>query len=251
MQQGGKDFKDAFRDDIVPFSGVYKDAQTSVRQSISALIRNATAFWIGVSSDGVEGCQFRWNAKYKHQYPMQWLARVYETTSESFRNKMEAELIEFYKDHCENKIGGGGANAGDPPYSVYVAWTNDEYVPVQQVEYEAAFRRDVDPYEGGWQECLTPVKQCISGLTRNVMRMWIGVTSDEERDGCRWRWNNKYKRYGLNNMAAVYVTNSMDDRANMEAELIDFYQDYLDNVRGGGGGRAGNPPYVVYVAWEA
>ena len=251
MQQGGKDFKDAFRHDIPPFKGGYKEAQTSVRQSISALTRNATAFWIGVACGGVEGCKVQWNANYKHQHPMQWLARVYETDSEPFHSKMKAELIEFYKGRCENQIARGGGRAGPPPYSVFVAWTNDEYKEVEQVEYEVAFRHDVVPYEGRWQHCLTSVKKSISGLTQNAMRKWIGVTSDKETDGCRQRWNNKYKRYGLNNMAAVYQTKSVHHRANMETALIEFYKDDLDNVKGGGGGPAGEPPYVVYVAWEA
>ena len=71
---------------------------------------------------------------------MQWMVRVYETGSEDFRNKMEAYLIEFYKDHSENKIGGGGGGAGAPPYSIYVAWTCNVVDLVDFKSFDNAFR---------------------------------------------------------------------------------------------------------------
>ena len=100
--------------------GLSGSANSHVPENLSA-DQNAMGFWVGVASNGEKGCRDHWNAKYKTLHPMQWMARVYETESEDFRNKMEAYLIEFYKDHSENKIGGNGGGAGTPPYSVYIA----------------------------------------------------------------------------------------------------------------------------------
>jgi len=102
------DFDHAFCANIRPFTGGYMEVQTPLRRRISALTRNAMGFWVGVASNGEKGCRDHWNAKYKTLHPMQWMARVYETESEDFRNKMEAYLIEFYKEHSENKIRGTG-----------------------------------------------------------------------------------------------------------------------------------------------
>ncbi len=116
-----KSFDDAFRHDIDPFSGGWRVAAPSVKRSISQLTRDASKFWIGIASNGDEGCRTRWNAKYKG-LGMKSIATVYRTDSDDFRRDMEDELIDFYKEHCDNIARGGGGPRGTPPYTVYVAW---------------------------------------------------------------------------------------------------------------------------------
>ena len=115
--------------------------------------------------------------------------------------------------------------------------------------FDDAFRRDIMPSTGGWSAESSTVKRCISQLTRNAASCWIGIASNG-RDGCRARWNSKYKGLGMSNMAAVYTTTSDHFRKALEEELIDYYGSRLDNMVGGGGGGSGTPPYTVYVAWD-
>ena len=95
--------------------------QPTVRRSISALTRDARKIWIGIASNGDEGCRDRWNQKYKG-LGMRHMAAIYTTSSERFRRNMEDDLIEFYGDLVENMVGGGGGPDGTPPFTVYVAW---------------------------------------------------------------------------------------------------------------------------------
>ena len=243
------EFDKAFRHDISPITGGYLQVQTNVRRSISGLTRDATAFWIGIASDGEKGCRRRWNDKYKAR-GMRKMARVYETSSDDFRKNMEAELIDFYEEHAENETGGGGGGTGKPPYSVYVVWTDDQrFRRTDKVDFIHAYREDISPYTGGWRENLTNVRQRISALTQNYHKMWIGIASNGV-SGCRERWNSKYKALGMKKMAAVYETSSDDFRKKMEADLIEFYRDHVENPVGGGGGPTGIPPYTVYVVWS-
>jgi hypothetical protein len=92
-----------------------------VRRKVSALVRDSRNFWIGIASNGEVGVESRWNQKYKG-LGMHSIAIVYQTSSDSFRKAIEEDLIDFFQDLCDNKIGGGGGGSGTPPYVVYVAW---------------------------------------------------------------------------------------------------------------------------------
>ncbi len=113
-------FGDAFRGDIEPATGGWRDQSEPVKRKVSALVRGSR-FWIGIASNGEKGVESRWNQKYKG-VGMQSIAIVYQTSSDSFRKAIEKELIDFYEDRCDNKIGGGGGGSGTGPYVVYVAW---------------------------------------------------------------------------------------------------------------------------------
>lgn len=116
-------------------------------------------------------------------------------------------------------------------------------------DFNTAFRYDIQPFSGGWHEARESVIRSIAGLTRGAQHMWIGIASNGD-DGCRARWNSKYKGLGMLHMAAVYDTSSENFRRHMESDLIDFFGlDYLDNEKAGGGGPFGTPPYTVYVVW--
>ena len=107
------DFGTAFRSDINPATGGWRDQSETVKRKASALTRTASKWWIGVASNGEAGCRQRWNAKYK-ALGMQHMA---------FRAEMERELIDFFSEHVDNAVGGGGGGASDDGgYCVYIAW---------------------------------------------------------------------------------------------------------------------------------
>ena len=115
------------------------------------------------------------------------------------------------------------------------------------MNFDSAFRYDIPPWTGGVQSISTSVRQSISQLTKNSnSRFWIGIASNGD-DGCRARWNSKYKALGMKNMAAVYKTGS---RKSMEQDLIYFYSEHVSNKGSGGEGGAGIPPYQLYVVWK-
>ena len=253
QQQHYVEFDQAYRSKQDPYSGGYVQASTQVKQCISALTKNgkATAMWIGYTSSGVDGLRGRWNSKYK-LIGMQQIAIVYVSeTSIDFARNMEALLIEFYVDHVDNLNAGGGGPVGQPPYIVYVAWTEDpKYIPPPRVFFDDAFRDLHKPFVGGYQQAATQVKQSVSALVRPEDIFYVGITSGGV-DGCRSRWNQKYKLMGFDQMAMVYESSSPNFVRQLERSLVDFYKEVIMNpIGGGGGGQAEDkPPYVVYVAW--
>ena len=119
--------------------------------------------------------------------------------------------------------------------------------------FNEAFRSDIEALTGGRHAVFESVKRRVSQLTRTRTTMWIGIASNGVVDGCRARWNAKYKAEGMQHMAAVYRTNSERFRRDLETDLVEFYKNVddvrIDNVARGGAGREGTPPFVVYVAW--
>ena len=105
---------------------------------------------------------------------------------------------------------------------------------------------------GGHIQAQPEVIATIRRLTRNVRgKFWIGKTSGGE-EGCRERWNNKYKQDGMNRIAIVYESSSQDSALNMEENMIaQFGSQIKKQIGGGDGGWArSNQPYVVYIAWK-
>ena len=114
------DFDEAFRADIKPSTGDCRVScvHTCVCQCISCLTRDTTAFWIGITFNKEEGCRKRWNDKYKSCGMNQMAMQVYETSSKDFCEKVEEDLIEYYKE-CRPELqnntgltGGGGKRRG-------------------------------------------------------------------------------------------------------------------------------------------
>ena len=114
-------FNDAFRDDIEPETGGWKDSLTTVKKKISKMTSGSDGMWIGIASNGVDGARARWNAKYKG-LGMRYMAIAYSTSSDHFRKEMESDLVDFYGEQLDNKVDGGGGGHGSAPYVVYVAW---------------------------------------------------------------------------------------------------------------------------------
>ena len=77
--------------------------------------------WIGISSNGIEGCKERWNNTYKNK-GLNKMMPLYKTGSDGFRRNLERELISLLESDLENINHGGGGNYGSPPYIVYAVW---------------------------------------------------------------------------------------------------------------------------------
>jgi hypothetical protein len=106
------------------------------------------------------------------------------------------------------------------------------------VDFNIAYRADIIPCSGGWDDQLSSIRHKVSALTRNYRNMWIGICSQEEI-GLRQRWNSKYKGLGMTRIAAVYRTESDSFRKKVEKDLVAFYEAQLDNENDGGGGPKG------------
>jgi hypothetical protein len=113
-------FQDAWIDEK-PTTGGWKKSLSTVKRRISGYTRNTKKFWVGFTSSGKNGCESRWNSKYKKE-GMNRMVAIYETSSDDNAREVEKEVIEFYKEHCENENAGGGGSTGKPPYYVYVAF---------------------------------------------------------------------------------------------------------------------------------
>ena len=119
-------------------------------------------------------------------------------------------------------------------------------------DFDDAFDDEHEPVTGGYKQVQPDVIEDINNLTRDRRgKFWIGKTSGGE-EGCKGRWNNKYKADEMNKMAIVYESSSQDNACDLEEDLVDIFWERIKNVnRGGGGGWAeDNPPYVVYIAWR-
>jgi hypothetical protein len=119
MPHSGVSFTDAYRDDIVPCTMSTVEA---LYIRVSALLRGSKNFWVGLTSNGTEGLVNRWNSKYK-ALGMTNIAWIYRTSSSRLAGRMEAEIIDFYKEHADNeRAGNGGNNGTHAPFVVYLAW---------------------------------------------------------------------------------------------------------------------------------
>jgi hypothetical protein len=85
-------------------------------------------------------------------------------------------------------------------------------------------------------------------LTNGSKKFWVGIASNK-RQGCEARWNDKYKKLGMTDMAPLYETSSDDFRKNIESLLTTLCEDCENPIDGGGGPR-GISPYLVYVVWK-
>ena len=95
--------------------------------------------------------------------------------------------------------------------------------------------------ETGWPSRLQ-LHRRISAYVRvdRVRAFKVGITCNPE---VRARaYNGEYDE-----MVVVYRTSSDKHVRELEAFLVEYYDGYSDNERGGGGGARGAPPYYLYV----
>ena len=84
-----------------------------------------TPFWIGITSDGMmNGCQNRWNTKYKF-LRMNHMRILYRTRNDQYCRDAEGALIAYYRNegwNIQNQGPGGEGRPGEEPFVVYIAW---------------------------------------------------------------------------------------------------------------------------------
>ena len=73
---------------------------TTLKRRISAHTRNGAPFWIGITSDGEDGCRNRWNTKYSY-YGMNRFRMLHTPCDINQCKQMERLLIRFYKERAE------------------------------------------------------------------------------------------------------------------------------------------------------
>ena len=120
-------------------------------------------------------------------------------------------------------------------------------------DFDDAFDGGHDPQTGGYIGAQPDVLDDIEQLTQDRRgKFWIGKTSGGE-EGCRDRWNGKYRSDKMNKMTIVYESRTSQKFASdMESDMIDEFWDEIKNEVRGSPGRLAedNPPYVVYIAWK-
>lgn len=94
-------------------------------------------------------------------------------------------------------------------------------------------------------QVVTPVLRRISAYTRidRVSYFKIGITNNPVQ-----RFKRAYSDY--DKLIAVYRTSSINNVRDMEKLLINHNAELADNIRGGGAGNFGDPPYYLYVVVE-
>lgn len=119
-------FDYAFHNMIEEITGGYNDVFVKVKKKINNILYyyRPSEFWVGITSDGINGSRNRWNNKYK-DLNMNHFAHIYSSSSNNFTKNLEDLLINYYSkyDELSNKIGGGSGNNGSlEPFIVYIAW---------------------------------------------------------------------------------------------------------------------------------
>eukprot|EP00731_Ephydatia_muelleri_P006213 Em0003g461a len=218
----GTSFENAYLSDVEPSTGHWNDVTaTKVIECISECLLTSKCQWIGMTSGGVEGMRRQWNAKYQE---MDYIARVYFTTSDVYCPNAKRSLIAHYGlksdgGMFDNENSGAGGNLGsDGPFVVYLVWKN----VVTGIPFDNAYRSDVEPSRGHWNETATEMIQRIDDLLRGSNNRWIGITSDG-KEGIRRRWNAKYRELKMKHIAWVYSTDSDKYRQNAESDLTHHY----------------------------
>ena len=93
----------------------------------------------------------------------------------------------------------------------------------------------------GWPTTVLPyLSRSISQSLRTSSTLKIGITSQYEHRAAAY--GRQYSE-----MILLYRTTSEAHVRGIEEYLIDRYWAYCDNLRGGGGGPLGKPPYYVYI----
>jgi hypothetical protein len=118
--------------------------------------------------------------------------------------------------------------------------------------FDEAYDYKFTPITGGNLEVLESLHRTIGNLSKNCTNFYVGITSNG-MEGCRSRWNSKYKDLNYTGMKPIYKTDSDNNRKAVEKDLIDYSKSTgknIDNSIGGGGGSSGNPPYIVYFAYK-
>jgi len=87
------------------------------------------------------------------------------------------------------------------------------------------------------------LKRSVNTYLVNHKKIKIGITNNPEtRKSAHKRHETQWDA-----MHVKYETSSRDYVTYMEAILVEYFWDYIENEIGGGGGNYGNGPYYLYV----
>lgn len=89
---------------------------STMRRRVSAYTRAGIPFKIGITNDPyARASQYDYNEPYYDE-----MILIYGTSSINHVRELEAVLIDYYWDFCDNSIGGGGGRVGIGPYYLYI-----------------------------------------------------------------------------------------------------------------------------------
>lgn len=85
--------------------------------------------------------------------------------------------------------------------------------------FDEAYDGKFTPITGGNLEVLESLHRTIGNLSSNCNNYYIGITSNG-KEGCKSRWNSKYKGLNYTGMKHIYKTDSDKNRKAVETDLI-------------------------------
>ena len=89
---------------------------TTLRRRAAQLARTSTSFKIGITNDPE-----RRSAEYGSAYDE--MVVLYQTRSDDYVRRVEADLVAQTWTTADNFVGGGGGSRGNPPYYLYLVRT--------------------------------------------------------------------------------------------------------------------------------
>lgn len=204
--------------------------------------------YIGIASgdNAIQAMRRRYD-EYKKSEGINNMIAINESASQQNCRTVEDGLVAHFAEHKKNinRVGGGdGRHSSGPKYYVYLA-LRTPYV-----------RYYVDDVVTGWPlNILTRFKQSIAQYCRSdydSTKMYIGIGSgDDAFQAMKRRYDEYKKSEGVNNMIAIYESDSQQNCRTVEEGLVAHFEQHKKNINrvGGGGGRhSSGPKYYVYLA---
>ena len=113
------------------------------------------------------------------------------------------------------------------------------------VPFDEAFHDRVEPITGSWLHVLPDVRKLIRRHAKCGYDYHVGICQPAEV-AVRIRWNSKYRRAGMTDIAVVYVTGSSRYLREATRDILDLYEHadapaIMEHAVGG---------FYVYVAWR-
>lgn len=97
-------------------TGWPSQVESTLRRRISGYTRGVEFFKIGITSNPDDRAK-----RYEYDEPYDEMIVIYSTKSRDHVTRLEAWLVAYYEDYCDNLVGGGGGGRrGSPPYYLYI-----------------------------------------------------------------------------------------------------------------------------------
>ena len=100
--------------------------------------------------------------------------------------------------------------------------------------------------QGGWPSQLTNINRRLGGFKKRSSAFKIGITNCPKKR--IEQYENDYPKH-FGEMIVLYKTSSLKNVRELEKQLIEenWDDERLFNLIGGGGGKAGEGPYYLYI----